>query len=151
MNALELLRKEHSFVRNLFDQFERTSKTPSEKRMEVFATIRRELQLHCRAEEEIFYPALKAMEGEGRRLVVVAIKEHHDIDALLTRISRRKLNDKEFDSGFEALVESVNDHLDYEEGEIFRFAEENCSPQQLEEIGSQIEDRRRILDQEMAA
>jgi hemerythrin superfamily protein len=151
MNALELLRKDHSFVRDLFGRFEGTSKTASEKRMEVFAQIRRELQLHSRAEEEIFYPALKAMEGEGRRLVLVAIKEHHDIDELLIRISRRKLTDREFESGFEALVESVYDHLDYEEREIFRFAEENCSPQQLEEIGSQIEDRRRILDQEMAA
>jgi hemerythrin superfamily protein len=151
MNALELLRKDHSFVRDLLGQFERTSKTTSEKRMEVFAQIRRELQLHCRAEEEIFYPALKAMEGEALRLVLVAIKEHHDIDELLTRISRRKLTDKQFDSGFETLLETVDAHLDYEEGEIFRFAEENCSPQQLEEIGSEIEDRRRILDQEMAA
>jgi hemerythrin superfamily protein len=149
MNALELLRNDHSFIKDLFNQFEHS--TAPEKRADKFAQIRRELYLHCRAEEEIFYPALKAMEGEGPRVVVTAIKEHQEIDELLLRASRLKLHDKKFDSHFETLAELVDTHLAQEEGEIFRFAEENCSPKQLEEIGTEIEARRRTLDQEMAA
>ena len=149
MNALELLRKDHSFVRDLFNQFEHI--TAPEKRADKFAQIRRELYLHCRAEEEIFYPALKAMDGDGPRLVLAAIKEHQEIDDLLMRASRLKLHNKGFDSQFETLTELVDTHLAQEEGEIFRFAEENCSPKQLEEIGAEIDARRRTLDQEMAA
>jgi hemerythrin superfamily protein len=151
MNALNLLKKDHSFVRDLFSKFDRTGKTAFDKRTEMLAQIRRELHLHCRAEEELFFPALKAMEGEGRRLALVAIQEHRDIDELLTRISRIKPTDKDFDNRFENLIERVDAHLENEEREIFRFAEENCSAQELEEIGSQIEQRRRILDQERAA
>ena len=50
--------------------------------------MRHELQIHSQAEEEIFYPALKAINGEGRRLVQEALKEHKDVDQLMTQVSR---------------------------------------------------------------
>ena len=113
--------------------------------------MRRELKLHSRAEEEIFYPALKALNGEGRRLVSEALKEHRDVDELLTQISRLKPCGKNFDDKMETLIENVDHHVQEEEGEIFRFAEENCSEGQLEELGQQIEDRKKTLGQQMAA
>ena len=57
MNALNLLKKDHASVRTLFGRFERTGKTDLEKRNDLLAQIRREIQIHLRAEEEIFYPA----------------------------------------------------------------------------------------------
>jgi len=151
MDALKLLKKDHSTVKGLFGKFDHTNKTAYDKRDEIFEQVRRELQLHSRAEEEIFYPAIKALNGEGRRLISEALKEHKEIDELLTQISRLKSTDKNFDEKFETLIENVEHHVEEEEGEIFRFAEENCSPKQLEEIGAEIDARRRTLDQEMAA
>lgn len=151
MHAIKVLKKDHSTVRNLFEKFERTGKSSHEKRNDLFEQIRRELQLHMRAEEEIFYPALKAFNGEGRRMVSEALKEHKDVDQLLTQISRLNPNDKNYDDKIEALFENVDHHLEDEEGEFFRFAEENCSSEQLEDLGRQIEERKKILDQQMAA
>ena len=151
MNALNLLKKDHASIKSLFGRFDRASKTDLDKRIDLFEQIRRELQIHSRAEEEIFYPALKALNGEGRSLVSQAIKDHRDIDQLLMQISRLNRTDKNFDERFEVLAESVDHHVDEEEGEIFRFAEENFSEQELEEIGRQIEERKRILDRQMAA
>ncbi len=151
MNALKLLKKDHSTVQSLFGKFDRTGKTSHEERYELFVQIRRELQIHSRAEEEIFYPALKALNGDGRRLVSEALKEHRDIDELLTQISRLKPTDKNFDEKVETLIENVDHHIEEEEGEIFQFAEENCSGEELEDLGHQIEERKRILDQQMAA
>jgi hemerythrin superfamily protein len=151
MDALTLLKKDHSTVRSLFSKFDRTNKTAYDKRDEIFGQVRRELQLHSRAEEEIFYPAIKALNGEGRRLVSEALKEHKQVDELLTRISRLKATDKNFDEKFETLIENVEHHIEEEEGEIFQFAEKNCSPEELQDIGRQIEDRKRALDQQMAA
>jgi hemerythrin superfamily protein len=150
MNVLKILKKDHSTVQNLFSKFDRASK-PHDKRSELFEKIRRELQIHLKAEEEIFYPALKAMNGIGRRLISEALKEHKDVDELLTQISRIKPTDKNFDEKMETLIENFDHHLDEEEGEIFRFAEENCSDEQLEELGRLIEERKRTLDQQMAA
>jgi hemerythrin superfamily protein len=151
MNALNLLKKDHVSVRTLFSRFERTSKTDLERRNDLLAQIRREIQIHSRAEEEIFYPALKALNGEGRQLVSQALNDHKDINDLLMQISRLKLTAKNFDDRFEALFEIVDQHVEEEEGEIFRFAEENCSQQQLEDLGRQIQERKRILDRQLAA
>jgi len=150
MNVLELLKEDHSNVESLFEKYDQTGKSSQEKKTELFEKIRRELQIHSRAEEEIFYPALKALNGEGRRLVSEALKEHRDVDELLTQISRLKPCDKNFDDKMETLIENVDHHVQEEEGEIFRFAEENCSEGQLEELGQQIEDRKKTLGQ-MAA
>jgi hemerythrin superfamily protein len=151
MDVLKLLRKDHSTVQSLFSRFERVSKSAHEKKNELFAEIRREIQLHAKAEEEIFYPAVKAFNGEGRMLISEALKEHKDIDQLLTQISRLKPTDKNYDEKVETLFDSVELHVEEEEGQIFRFVEENCSQEQLEDLGRQIEDRKRILDQQMAA
>jgi hemerythrin superfamily protein len=151
MHVLTLLKKDHSTVESLFDKFEQTGKAAHEKKNELFAQIRRELQLHLKGEEEIFYPALKAFNGEGRDLVSEALKQHRDIDQLLTQISRLKPSDKNYDEKIEMLIDNVEHHVDEEEGEIFRFAEENCSPEQLEDLGNQIDERKKILDRQRAA
>jgi|SRR5215475_9473011 len=151
MNALNLLKKDHASVKTLFSRFDRTGKTDLEKRNDLLAQIRREVQIHSRAEEEIFYPALKALNGEGRKLVSQALNDHKEIEDLLTQISRLKLTAKNFDDRFESLIESVDHHIEEEEGEIFRFAEENCSDQQLEDLGRQIQERKQILDRQLAA
>ncbi len=151
MNALKLLKKDHSAMQSLFSKFDRTATTAPEQKGELFFQIRRELQLNARVEEELFYPALKAMNGEGRRLMSEALKEHKEIDELLTRISRLKASDRDFDEKVETLIENVDQHIAEEEGEIFQFAEENYSEKELEDIGLQIEERKKFLDQQMAA
>jgi hemerythrin superfamily protein len=151
MHALKLLNEDHSIVRILFERLEGTEKAAHEKKNDLFAEIRRELQIHLKGEEEIFYPALKALNGGGWNLVSEALKQHKDIEQLLTQISRLKPSDRNYDEKIEMLIESVDRHFEGEEGEIFRFAEENCSLEQLEDLGRQIEERKKILDEQMAA
>jgi hemerythrin superfamily protein len=152
MNVLKLLKKDHSTVRSLFNKFDRTGKSSHEKRDELFQALRRELQLHSRAEEEIFYPAIKALNGtESRKVVSEALKEHKQVDELLTQLSRLKPSDKNFDDKMETLIENVDHHIEEEEGEIFRFAQENCSEERLEELGTEIGERKKTLDQQRAA
>ncbi len=69
MNVLSLLKKDHDTVKSLFSKFERAGKSAYDKKSELFEQIRLELIVHSRAEEEIFYPAVKAHNGEGRKLV----------------------------------------------------------------------------------
>src|SRR5262245_60476488 len=126
MNALKLLKKDHSTVQSLFGKFDRTGKTSHDKKDDLFTQIRRELQIHSKVEEEVFYPALKAINEKGRGLVSEALKEHRQVDELLTQISRLEPTNKNFDEKIETLIESVDHHIEEEEGEIFQFAEENC-------------------------
>ena len=50
-----------------------------------------------------------------------------------------------------AFIRRAFAHIVEEEGEIFRFAEKNCSEEQLEDLGREIEERKTTLDQQMAA
>jgi len=152
MNVLKLIKKDHSDVQSLFNKFEKTARSAHEKREELFEQIRRELQIHSRAEEEIFYPFLKALNGNsGRNLVSEALKEHKEIDELLTQISRLQPSDKNFDEKVETLFENVEHHIQEEEREIFQFAEEKCSEEQLENLGREVAERKKILDRQLAA
>jgi hemerythrin superfamily protein len=152
MNVLKILKKDHSTVKSLFNKYDRTGKSSHEKRIQLFEQIRRELQIHSRAEEEIFYPAIKAKNGaESRKLVSQALKEHKDVSELLTQISRLKPNDKNFDEKMETLFENIDHHVEEEEGEIFQFVEENCSEAELNDMGRQVEERKRAIDRQLAA
>ncbi len=152
MNVLKLIKKDHSEVQSLFNKFEKTAKSSHEKREEIFEQIRRELQIHSRVEEEIFYPFFKALNGNsGRNLVSEALKEHKEIDELLTQISRLQPSDKNFDEKVETLFENVEHHIQEEEREIFQFAEEKCSEEQLENLGREVAERKKTLDRQLAA
>lgn len=152
MNVLKILKRDHSTVKSLFNKYDRTGKSSLEKRIELFEQIRRELQIHSRAEEEIFYPAIKAKNGaESRKLVSQALKEHKDVAELLTQISRLKPNHKNFDEKMETLLENFDHHIEQEEGEIFQFVEENCSEEELNDMGKQMEERKRAIDRQLAA
>ena len=76
---------------------------------------------------------------------------HKEIDELLTQISRLQPSDKNFDEKVETLFENVEHHIQEEEREIFQFAEEKCSEEQLENLGREVAERKKTLDRQLAA
>ena len=72
MKATTLLRNDHSAVKKLFRAYEKAEKADDNgKKKSLFAQFARELHIHAKVEEEIFYPAMKSagdekgVEGEG--------------------------------------------------------------------------------------
>jgi hemerythrin superfamily protein len=151
MNVLKLLKKDHSTVRGLLTKFENTGRRSFERRHDIFDQVRRELLLHAKVEEQIFYPALKAVNGRGRKLVSQALNDHRDMEQLLRQVAKLEPEDQAFVDRMEALMEVVDNHVEEEEREIFRFAEENCPESQLEQMGREMENRKRTLEQQWAA
>ena len=150
MNVIKLLKKDHDRIKALFEQFERAGKLSYLRKAEIFEQVRRELLLHSQPEEEIFYPAINAIDG-GNELIAEAVKEHKEVNELLTQISRLKPEDARFVDRFETLMDNVDHHVDEEEGQIFQFAEENCPPEQLQRLGVEVEERKRALERQLAA
>jgi hemerythrin superfamily protein len=66
MNALEILRKDHERVKELFSEYDTLSSGGS-RRNEIVRTALRELELHSRVEEDVFYPAMRARTGKMPR------------------------------------------------------------------------------------
>ena len=151
MDVLSLLRTDHDTVRDLFSKFENTTKTAYKEKQELFERIRHELFLHSKAEEQVFYPAVKAFNGDGRKLIAQATREHNDIDDLLTQISRMEPDDEGYVERVQALMDDVEYHIDGEEGQIFQFAKENCPREQLEQLATEVEQRKAALIRQPAA
>jgi hemerythrin superfamily protein len=151
MNILKLLGRDHQTIRALFDEFGKAGALSPEERSGLFERVRREILVHSQAEEEIFYPMLKAADGNGRTLVMKAMEEHRRISELLIQIARLKPGDSRFADKFETLLESMDRHIEEGEGAIFQFAEENCPAEQLEAAGEKLEERKRTIDRQIAA
>src|SRR5437773_9769598 len=57
-DAIILLKEDHKKIRVLLGELEDTSTRAVDKREELLQTIERELKIHAKIEEQIFYPAL---------------------------------------------------------------------------------------------
>jgi hemerythrin superfamily protein len=147
MKVTVLLRNDHEIVKSLFDKL----KTPNGGRnqntkREVFNDIRREILIHTQMEMEIFYPALAATSSErATELVSMAEREHHAIEKLLQDMNLMGASDKDFEAKMGDLMEEVGRHFDMEEEEIFDEARKNLPEYRLEELGLEMEARRKIL------
>lgn len=143
-NATQLIRRDHKKVEGLFDKFEQT-KTESAKRRIVDQAIR-ELEIHAKLEEEIFYPAVRKQLGE-EDLLDEAKQEHQQAKEIMRELKKLENQDGELDDKFSELVESVKHHVEEEENELLPKVEH--SEMDLAELGDQILERKEELQEEM--
>jgi len=148
MKVTVLLRNDHETVKSLFDKFKKSGGPRAQNgKKELFDEIRRELLIHSQMELEIFYPALAATSSaRAAELVSVAEREHHEVEKLLQEMNSMNASDKTFESKMDELIEDVGQHIEMEEEEIFDEARKNLPESRLEELGLEMEDRRKILN-----
>ena len=142
MNVLKILKRDHSNVQNLFGKFDRAGKSAYEKKGELFEKIRRELQLHSRAEEEIFYPAARKATGDND-LLDEALVEHAGAKHLISEIESMKVGDDLYDAKIRVLGEQIKHHVKEEEEEL--FPEIESSDMDVAAVGKQLADRKAKL------
>jgi iron-sulfur cluster repair protein YtfE (RIC family) len=146
MKVTVLLRNDHDTLKALFNKFNKPSARNQNGKKELFNEIRREILVHSQMEQEIFYPALSGTAStEAAGIVTKAEQQHHAVEKLLQELSGMTGADKNFESKMTLLIESVVAHIQLEEGEMFDEARKNLPEYRLEELGLEMEDRRKIL------
>lgn len=146
MKVTVLLRNDHEMVRSLFDRFKMGNERNQNGRKELFHDIRRELLIHSQMELEIFYPALVGTSSaRAADLISQAEREHHAVEKLLQEINLMGPTDKNFETKMNELMDDVDRHIEMEEEEMFDEARKNLPEFRLEELGLEMEDRRKIL------
>jgi iron-sulfur cluster repair protein YtfE (RIC family) len=148
MKVTVYLRNEHENLKSLFNNYKKPSTRSANGKKELFNDIRREILLHSQVEIEIFYPALSGTSSTtAANLVSTAMQEHEAIEKSLQELSNMAPADRAFETKMTALIDSVTGHIEKEEEEIFDEARKNLSEFRLEELGLEMEDRRKILTQ----
>lgn len=140
MDVLTLLKNDHKTVGALLD--EAMACEPGEDRLEELAeAIEQALTVHAAIEEEYFYPALhdRSEESEDTVNVFEAYTEHAVIKQLIALLKSGRQPDEQFKAEVQVLAESVRHHVREEELTIFTLARELLEPDELEELGEEME------------
>lgn len=141
--ATKLLEEDHKRVRELFGRYEDTRDRATKKR--IVDDITRELTLHAKVEEEIFYPRFLKRRGDPQKMVRESFEEHKVVETLLAELSKIGPRDEQFDAKVTVLQENVDHHAKEEERDLFPEAEKLLSKRELERMGAEMEDRKEEL------
>jgi len=138
-DPVEMLKADHARVKQLFAQFESADE---EQKKELFAQIFKELQVHTKIEEEIFYPAVKKIDDESAN---EAVEEHNVVDFVLAGMKKLSPGDEAYDAKFTVLKENVEHHIEEEEKEMFPEAQEKIPGSQMSELAQKMAERKQKL------
>ena len=145
-DAIKLLTADHAKVKKMFKEFQKLSKKNDEAgKEELAAQICKELTIHAQLEEEIFYPAAREAIDDDNLMNEAAV-EHQAAKDLIKRIQSTESSDPTYDALVTVLGEYVNHHVEEEQNELFPKVEK--AKMDLEEIGSEIAERKEALMEE---
>jgi hemerythrin superfamily protein len=115
-DAIALLKADHEKVSQLFEQFDKARS--ADRKRELAAQICRELTVHTRIEEEMFYPAAKAALNDTE-MVPEALVEHEGVKQLIDAIQRERQDGEMFEARVNVMAEMVKHHVKEEEQALF--------------------------------
>lgn len=131
MNAIQLLEGQHREIETLFSEFDQAEDV--ETKAEAFEAVADKLAIHAAIEEHHFYPAVKEKRTEG--LLVESLQEHLSVKQLLADLLETDADHERFDAQMRTLRETVERHVDEEEGELFPRVRMLFTDDRLEAIG----------------
>ncbi|MFC2971084.1 hemerythrin domain-containing protein [Azotobacter bryophylli] len=153
MNAVELLKHDHETVHQLLDRLGKTTERGVKTREELLHHLHLELAVHTALEEEIFYPAYRQAGGKEDEIMFHEAKEEHRaVDSLvMPDLEKTDPSAVEFAGRVKVLKDMVDHHIEEEEQEMFPKASELLGKDRLEELGEEMENRKKALKKELSA
>lgn len=127
MDIFEELHTEHEKVSELIASLE------SGPDAATLTTLKRELSAHAEAEEQVFYKRLE-IEEETKDVVAEGYKEHQEIARCLGALNAETLGADIFATGLTELKETVEHHVEEEEGTLFEKARPLLSEGEAESL-----------------
>ena len=148
MDAIQLLKADHSEMRSLLGELESTTARALKKRRELIVEIEAKLKAHTTIEEEIFYPAFKdaGEKSDDDKMYFEALEEHRAAgDLVLPDLVNTDPASEKFSGRAKVLKELVEHHADEEEKEMFPRAKKLLSKDELASLGERLEQRKEEL------
>ncbi|MCL5876512.1 MAG: hemerythrin domain-containing protein [Candidatus Bathyarchaeota archaeon] len=127
----DILKLEHKDVKRLFKQI------IDEERYQdnIYNQIRTALQIHMAGEEKLLYPRLENNE-ETRLLTLESYEEHEVSKKVMNDIDDTNDNEAKL-AKIKVLSETIDMHVEEEEGELFKKAKRVLSDEDEREIARQ--------------
>jgi hemerythrin superfamily protein len=133
-----MIRMDHTHVLATFHRYR--VDTPVHTKRSLVNLICTALEVHAQLEEEIFYPAMRALPLDSA-LVDKSIPEHAEMKRLIAKLREMDPNDAAYDDTVMELMRDVMHHVADEETTLLPQAERNLG-EQIYELGAQMTKRR---------
>ena len=117
-DAIELLKRDHADVKKAFKDFEKAKYKDPQACKDFLASICRDIEMHAKVEEEIFYPAVRGRIKDDD-LMNEAQVEHNSAKQLIAEIQRLSGDDPMLKANAQVLSEYIKHHAGEEEREMF--------------------------------
>jgi hemerythrin len=145
MKVTVLLRNDHEGLMGLVNKYKKSLSSRSNGKKDVVDEIVREVRIHAQTEREIFYAALtESSLEEGVTIVSKAEEQLRAIEKLVSQLNASSGSDKNSETTMISLMEQIVQHIELDE-EVFEAARKILPEVRLEELGLEMEDRRKIL------
>lgn len=149
-NALSLLDDDHKKLKALMAELDQTTSRAVKTRQELFHAMQRQLAIHEKIEEEVFYPALRDHK-KAKEDILEAYEEHHAVNMLLDELSEVAVDDETWSPKFTVIMENIQHHIKEEEDVIFIHARAMLDESELMTLGNSMltlkaEEESRTLD-----
>jgi len=139
-DATSMIRLDHTHVMATFHQYKITSK-PHIK-LGLVNTTCLALEVHAQLEEEIFYPAVRAVSDS--EAIKKAVPEHDEMRRLIALLRGMEPGDTRYDETYMELMRDVLHHVADEETVVLPQAE-RLLQNQLADLGAKMMKRRMQL------
>jgi len=139
MNAIKLLKDDHRRVKALFKKYEQAGEGAAKERQSIAKSIIKELSIHAAVEEQLLYPAARAVDSRMDDIVLESLEEHHVAKWTLNELDKMSPEDERFDAKMTVLMENIRHHIEEEEGDLFPKLAKRLGRTDLEELGRMID------------
>ena len=142
MDIYARIKQDHEHARDLLKQLSADG-LASERRAQLFNDLKREIWVHAKVEETVFYmPLINRRRTRSESLE--AVNEHHIANALLDELDSFPQDNDMWQSKFGVLKENLEHHMREEEEEVFEEAAEIISEEQAKTMAADFDRRKRL-------
>jgi hemerythrin superfamily protein len=139
MDAIALLKVDHQKVEELFAKFEKAGNRAKKTKRKIVDAVIVELSMHAAVEEQVFYPAIRKLDGLEDE-ILEAIEEHHIVKWTLSELDGLSPEQDNFDAKVTVLIENVRHHVKEEEKSVFPRVRKAMGQARLNDLGLTLAD-----------
>jgi hemerythrin-like domain-containing protein len=141
LNAIELLKRQHRQIQELFERFERAQ---GPEQQSIADAIADKVAVHSAIEEQHFYPATRTARTE--EFLREAVEEHLSAKRVIADILDSSPSDPQFHAKVKVLKEQIERHVREEEGELFPKVQKLFSKDELLDLAVVMQDTAEDLE-----
>jgi hemerythrin-like domain-containing protein len=138
---LQTLQKDHQEVKQILANLKNTSDRAMKTREDLFMNLKQELIPHMKGEEKHFYPSLKDNK-EAREVTMESLEEHHVAETVLKELDKLSRDAENWGAKLKVFKEIVEHHIEEEEEELFKAAEDTLDEDDFDKIMTSFQDEK---------